>query len=172
MDFVEWHDGTFVPSASPPVTDPPTPDAVAWWHASTDLCGKHRQSHQGVTHLGDEDAAQHRADVQALRGMKPTGLHEIQLSTGLSVLPMAYLENHGQDAMKSFEDLLIGSPHDLAFTWNKKEVGESGGWTLIARQSVIGEIPNNPLAGISSLKTYVWHPGEFYQSVKPTQGDR
>lgn len=166
MNFIEWRDGDFRPSPEPPPVAPPRLDAVTWWHGASDLGGALPQGVKGVTHLGDRSAAQHRADAQALmQGMKATDLFEIEFPRGLSILPEAYLENHGQIAMKHFEQKLLDSQCDVAFTWNTKEA--DGAWSVIVRRSVLGEIPSSFGHGFRLVSSLEWEPGPYYLSLEP-----
>jgi hypothetical protein len=144
--YVEFQEptNTFVgvPAAGVPL--PTDPESVTWWHAASDLTEKQfTQSVPGVTHLGDFDSARFRAEVQAGWGVSSAGIHEVRLLSELSVMPEAYIENHGQAAMKLFEQKLLNSNFDLAFTWNVKE-SDFGVWTIIVRRSVLGELPHKP----------------------------
>lgn len=168
MNFVEWDNvgGGFGPSKfSPPVAPPPV-NGQTWWHASSDLGEASPQTVKGVTHLGSREAAQHRADVQELNAdVHSSVLYGISLPNDLSVLPEAYIENSGQKQMQAFEERLLASDCDVAFTWNTKE--SEGSWTIIVRRDRLGEIPAALGDGVRWKCSRDWQPGDLYNSVKP-----
>ena len=63
-------------------------------------------------------------------------------------MPEAYVEDYGQSAMKRFEQMLLNSNFDLAFTWNEKE-STVGAWTIIVRRSVLEDLPLSLGAGFT-----------------------
>lgn len=120
------------------------------------------QSIQGVTHLGDLESATYRADVQAAANIEVTELYEVRLPCDLKVFPTAYFENHGQDAMKTFENMLLASGDDIAYTWNKKE-SKKGSWSVILRRESLGDLPSNLAPGVSLVSRKPWNPGPLHE---------
>ncbi|MBD8103987.1 hypothetical protein [Plantibacter sp. CFBP 8775] len=153
--YVEWNklQGAFVEVPSSNLSAPPDPDLTTWWHAAADLAEDDApQSLPGVTHLGDLEAARSRANAHSAFGKGMSGIYEVGLRRGLAVMPKVYVENSGQKEMRYFEQKLLDSEFDLAFTWNVKE-SRFGTWTIIVRRSVLGELPNNLGQGFTLLPT-------------------
>lgn len=169
MREVEWNRdaGRFVPYTGVGPGTPPAVDARTWWHSTREGAGT--LNALPVSHFGDYESAQLRADVSGLRSTAPATMFEVSLPSTLAIWPDIYIENAGNKEMNAFEQLLLESSFDAAFYWNSKEA--HGAWSLVVRRSAVGELPS-VAAGVCLVRTEPWVPGPYFNDMSRATGHR